>query len=257
MAILQLRKLDFGFQTSRSIFFISRSLKILREVREYISQPHLGFEIHRIVDEHELFIRTAVRDTERLEELLYRMPKTTTIQAFIGGLSIGKNSASNSLAVKALPVRTLREKLNFEILSAMSRLEKPAEAKEHIHNAVHLAVNQGHRRIFLAQTDEFKNLVLDYASHHPSVYVEQLAVAIRESLKNSSKNQGLGMDNPLTKRELDILRRLTTGLPITQIAASLHISNNTIKTHLKNVYKKLGVDSRESAVAKGKELLLF
>ena len=65
------------------------------------------------------------------------------------------------------------------------------------------------------------------------------------------------MDNPLTKRELDILRRLTTGLPITQIAASLHISNNTIKTHLKNVYKKLGVDSRESAVAKGKELLLF
>ena len=235
----------------------ANGLKILREVREYISQPHLGFEIHRIVDEHELFIRTAVRDTERLEELLYRMPKTTTIQAFIGGLSIGKNSATNSLAMKALPVRTLREKLNFEILSAMSKLEKPAEAKEHIHNAVHLAVNQGHRRIFLAQTDEFKNLVLDYASHHPSVYVEQLAVAIRESLKNSSKNQGLGMDNPLTKRELDILRRLTTGLPITQIAASLHISNNTIKTHLKNVYKKLGVDSRESAVAKGKELLLF
>ena len=65
------------------------------------------------------------------------------------------------------------------------------------------------------------------------------------------------MVNPLTKRELDILRRLTTGLPITQIAASLHISNNTIKTHLKNVYKKLEVDSRESAVTKGKELLLL
>ena len=69
--------------------------------------------------------------------------------------------------------------------------------------------------------------------------------------------KGGGLANPLTKRELDILRRLPTGLPITQIASTLHISNNTIKTHLKNVYKKLGVDSRDAAVTKGKELLLL
>ena len=233
------------------------ALKILREAREYLSHPHLGHEIHRIVDEHELFIRIAVRDTERLEELLYRMPKTTTIQAFSSGLLMGRNPSSNSQALSALPTRTLREKLNFEILAAMSVMDKPADARKHIHNAIHLAMSQGHRRIFLAQMESFKNLILDYASEHPSVYVEQLAIAIRESLKAGSSAQGVGMENPLTKRELDILRRLTTGLPITQIAASLHISNNTIKTHLKNVYKKLGVDSRESAVIKGKELLLF
>ena len=99
-------------------------------------------------------------------------------------------------------------------------------------------------------------MILDFAEDHPNVYVESLAAAIRASIKDKSAKDG-GLETPLTKRELDILRRLPTGLPITQIAATLHISNNTIKTHLKNVYKKLGVDSRESAVAKGKDLLLL
>jgi ATP/maltotriose-dependent transcriptional regulator MalT len=70
-------------------------------------------------------------------------------------------------------------------------------------------------------------------------------------------NKSDRLENPLTKREIEILNRLSTGLPISQIASNLHISNNTIKTHLKNVYKKLGADSRENAVAKGRELLLF
>ncbi|MEI6120546.1 MAG: LuxR C-terminal-related transcriptional regulator, partial [Actinomycetes bacterium] len=48
-----------------------------------------------------------------------------------------------------------------------------------------------------------------------------------------------------------------TGLPITQIATSLHISNNTIKTHLKNVYRKMNVESREEAVIRGRELALL
>ena len=62
---------------------------------------------------------------------------------------------------------------------------------------------------------------------------------------------------PLTKRELEILRRLGTNSPITKIATALHISNNTIKTHLKNVYRKLNVESRDEAVARGMELSLL
>ena len=50
---------------------------------------------------------------------------------------------------------------------------------------------------------------------------------------------------------------LSTGLPITQIAANLHISNNTIKSHLKSVYLKLKVDSRQTAVTKAQELALL
>jgi len=235
----------------------SQALIILRQIRDYLARPFLHHEIHRVVDEHELFIRAAVRDSERLEELLFRMPKTTTVLAFTVAVMVSKNASASSSYLSKLPTRTLREKLNYEVIAAQSKLDKPTEAKAHIHSAIQLAMSQGHRRIFLSQRAPFKNLLLDIATDHPSIYIEQLASAVRESLKGSKDAQGVGLANPLTKRELDILRRLTTGLPITQIAASLHISNNTIKTHLKNVYKKLEVDSREAAVTKGRELLLF
>jgi ATP/maltotriose-dependent transcriptional regulator MalT len=61
----------------------------------------------------------------------------------------------------------------------------------------------------------------------------------------------------LTKREIEIVRHLDTGKPITSIGASLHVSHNTMKTHLKNVYRKLGVEGRDQAVEKAKSLGLI
>lgn len=48
----------------------------------------------------------------------------------------------------------------------------------------------------------------------------------------------------LTDREEKVLRLLTQGLGNKEIAVRLDISVNTVKTHLKNVFKKLGVKSR-------------
>ena len=61
----------------------------------------------------------------------------------------------------------------------------------------------------------------------------------------------------LTKREIEIVSHLASGKPITAIGASLHISHNTMKTHLKNVYRKLGADGRDQAVEKAKSLGLI
>jgi DNA-binding NarL/FixJ family response regulator len=54
----------------------------------------------------------------------------------------------------------------------------------------------------------------------------------------------------LTKRELEILRHLSTGRTLTVIASELHISQNTMKTHLKNLYRKLEAEDRNDAVQK-------
>lgn len=53
---------------------------------------------------------------------------------------------------------------------------------------------------------------------------------------------------PFTERELDLLRALATGRSREQIAKSAFISVNTLKTHLRSVYRKLGVNSRTGAV---------
>ncbi|MEP1447382.1 MAG: LuxR C-terminal-related transcriptional regulator [Paraglaciecola sp.] len=61
----------------------------------------------------------------------------------------------------------------------------------------------------------------------------------------------------LTIKELTLLRGLAQGLTNQQLADASFLSVNTIKTHLKSVYRKLLVKSRSEAVAKAKELKLI
>lgn len=59
---------------------------------------------------------------------------------------------------------------------------------------------------------------------------------------------------PLTDRETDVLALLATGMSNAEIGAELFISVNTVKSHLKNVYGKLGVDNRTRALSTALEL---
>ncbi len=59
---------------------------------------------------------------------------------------------------------------------------------------------------------------------------------------------------PLSDRELEVLRLLVAGQSYDEIAQALVISLNTAKTHIKNVYGKLGASNRKEAIAKAKEL---
>jgi LuxR family maltose regulon positive regulatory protein len=59
---------------------------------------------------------------------------------------------------------------------------------------------------------------------------------------------------PLTLREIEILRLIAAGLSNQEIAAQLHLSPQTIKVHTRNIYGKLGVTSRTQAVAQGRAL---
>jgi LuxR family transcriptional regulator, maltose regulon positive regulatory protein len=56
------------------------------------------------------------------------------------------------------------------------------------------------------------------------------------------------LDVELTERELDVLRLLDGEKPITQIAQSLYVAPSTVRTHVKSIYRKLGISSREEAV---------
>jgi len=53
----------------------------------------------------------------------------------------------------------------------------------------------------------------------------------------------------LTERELEVLELLATYIPRGRIATELHISTNTVKTHIAHVYRSLGVNSRDDAIA--------
>lgn len=66
-----------------------------------------------------------------------------------------------------------------------------------------------------------------------------------------------GLAEPLSERERDVLRRLHSELSGPEIAQQLFISLNTLRTHSKNIYAKLGVNSRRAAVKRAAELGLL
>jgi len=63
--------------------------------------------------------------------------------------------------------------------------------------------------------------------------------------------------DPLTSRELAILGALPTMQTNSEIAADFYVSVNTVKAHLKALFRKLGVDSRREAVRRARELGLL
>ena len=59
--------------------------------------------------------------------------------------------------------------------------------------------------------------------------------------------------SPISERETQVLKLMMKGNTYSQIAAMLNISSETSKTHIKNIYKKLNVNSRAEAVKKALE----
>jgi DNA-binding CsgD family transcriptional regulator len=65
---------------------------------------------------------------------------------------------------------------------------------------------------------------------------------------------GLGLTEPLTNSETRVLHYLPTYMGVPEIAATLYLSANTVKTHVRHLYRKLGVHSRQEAVQRARAL---
>jgi LuxR family maltose regulon positive regulatory protein len=64
-------------------------------------------------------------------------------------------------------------------------------------------------------------------------------------------------DEPLTESETRVLRYLPTHMGAPEIAAELYLSTNTVKTHLRHLYRKLGAHSRREAVQRARAIGLL
>ena len=139
---------------------------------------------------------------------------------------------------------------------AEENIDREKDALKYIRSALEIGSRVGAKETFLRQDASLLNLVIRIAGDNPTVYLEDLTSRIPERLKARNENL-IGLSAALTKRELEILRHLATGKPISAIAITLHISQNTMKTHLKNVYRKIGAAGRDEAVAKAKNLYIL
>ena len=108
----------------------------------------------------------------------------------------------------------------------------------------------------LVGTPEISALVVDRLRHSPrDTFTDRvLAIADRVALGAAVPTVRTEL---LSKREQRVLRYLPTRLTTREIATELYISMNTLKTHLKSIYRKLDATSRGDAVARAKSLGLL
>jgi LuxR family maltose regulon positive regulatory protein len=142
-----------------------------------------------------------------------------------------------------------------QALAHQARGDAPA-ALAALRRALTLAEPEGCVRIFLDEGLPMASLLRAVAHQGPaSSHVRVLLTSLDSSEAASPVRQGL--IDPLSSRELDVLRLLGSDMDGPDIARELFVSLNTVRTHTKNIYAKLGVNNRRSAVRRARELDLM
>jgi LuxR family transcriptional regulator, maltose regulon positive regulatory protein len=148
--------------------------------------------------------------------------------------------------IEILVLRALAHHKLGDIAAALSCLER----------AMTLAEPEGYVRVFIDEGAPIASLLQAAAKQGIARnYVRRLLAAVGETGQDSPVKQGL--IEPLSERELDVLRLLGTDLDGPGIARELTVSLNTVRTHTKHIYAKLAVTSRRAAVRRAAELHLL
>jgi LuxR family maltose regulon positive regulatory protein len=170
---------------------------------------------------------------------------------------------------KALPlIRRLRESaetggrraslIEILVLEALAnrQADKPAAALDALCHGLELAAPEGHARPFLDEGAALTELLRLAAKRGTATaFVQRLLAGSPSAPVPAADHPDL--IEPLSDRESDVLRLLRSDLSGPDIARELVVSLNTVRTHTKNIFEKLGVNSRRAAVRRAEELQLF
>ena len=151
----------------------------------------------------------------------------------------------------------LRSLLTVHILRARAERAqgRDAGALASLEKALHLAGPAGYLRPFLDDGPSVLDL-LRRVRPAASAFVEQVLDAASGAQRTppSAAPLSSALVEPLSERELEVLGLVAQGLSNREIARRLFITVGTVKTHVHNIYGKLGVNRRTEAVARARQL---
>jgi LuxR family maltose regulon positive regulatory protein len=156
--------------------------------------------------------------------------------------------------IRYLILRTLAFYAQGDNNSAMSSLNL----------ALHQAKPEGYVRIFVDEGEAMaallakavsQEIVPDYSAELLAAFPDEVRHAIDFDPELLFTSQPLV--EPLSERELEVLRLMADGLKYKEIADKLVISVNTVRHHTRNIYGKLDVNSRAQSVARARDLGLL
>ncbi|HWQ15621.1 MAG TPA: LuxR C-terminal-related transcriptional regulator [Roseiflexaceae bacterium] len=181
------------------------------------------------------------------------------LQRLLEAAEAGERTGS---VIEILVVQALAHQMQGDLPAALVALER----------ALTLAEPEGYVRLFVDEGPPMAAMLAQSTKRHVQndpirVSAEQLLLACPSAPEGrpSSSEEGAtvlraahahahALTEPLSEREREVLRLLRTDLSGPDIARELMVSLNTLRTHTKNIYDKLGVNSRRAAVRRAEEL---
>ena len=213
-------------------------------------------------DESEALIRLAAGDRCSPADLAGRLPagRRGTLLAKVALAAGDHATAAGHLQSTAEGALTPREELVRQTLLAAVAIERDDPAAAGIVGGVLQAARNG---CFLNTVVTSAPQVASYVIMHAArmqrdSFTERMtdaALEVHAALQPVFQS-GHGLAEPLTAAEQRILELLPTSTYL-EIAATLYISRNTVKTHLRSIYQKLGVGSRAQAIERAIDLRLL
>jgi LuxR family maltose regulon positive regulatory protein len=161
-------------------------------------------------------------------------------------LAAADDGGRNGSAIEILVVQALARHTRHDLTGAMASLDR----------AVALAEPEGYVRAFIDEGPRMAALLkLAAKQRNAPSYVRRLLAAVVTAEGGAVVTQPL--IEPLSERELEVLRLLQSDLGGPDIARELVVSLSTVRTHTQNIYAKLGVNSRRAAIRRAAELDLL
>ena len=239
---------------------IREALTTVAAARRVLTEP--SARLRAQADELEAKVRLVLGDAQAAAELAGGVPadRRHLLLARIALAAGNHHAAQEHLQPSALGSLTPRNRLVRQILLAAAAIERGDPAADGIvGGAVQRARQEGFIDTLVSTAPQVTGYLIEHAARMRSdPYLEQVinaALDVRASLPDRGEYRHL-IAEPLTPAELRILKLLPTSTYL-QIAATLYISRNTVKTQLRSVYQKLGATSRSEAIERAVDLRLL
>ena len=169
-------------------------------------------------------------------------------------------AAQEHLRSPSLRGLTPRRALEHQVLLAAAAIGRDDPlAAGILGGALHTARQGGFLNTVVTAAPQVTSYLIEHAAQAgPDPFMGQLIAAALEvrSVRSAAARSPHVLAEPLTAAELRILKLLPTSTYL-QMAATLYVSRNTVKTHLRSVYQKLGVTSRAEAIERALDLQLL
>ena len=213
-------------------------------------------------DELEALLRLSLGDLRSPVELASELPadRRCLLLARIALVAGDHQAAQEHLTSPLLEDLTPRRALVRQILLAAAAIERgdPMTAGM-VGEALEAARRGGFLNTVVTTAPQVTSYLVEHSAQvRPDSFIEEVisaALAVRAAQPDVSRSCHVLIE-PLTAAELRILKLLPTSTYL-QMAATLYVSRNTVKTHLRSIYQKLGVTSRSEAIERAVDLRLL